>query len=165
MTSSGTARAPIFPRTPESFDTGGAWIRQQSCGRSAFETRQLVVPATPADPSMFHDGGDPRSCEIWTVDKEKIQIRMRSRAVPEERRWQLSQPPATRSASYTATRFCAGFYCRRDLESECGGAIRCEALGAGASAVSLASQVSKEGDYRRVDLAGPLLLGPVTAAG
>jgi hypothetical protein len=39
---------------------------------------------------MFHDGGDPRWCEIWTIDKEKIQIRMRLGAVPEERRRRLS---------------------------------------------------------------------------
>jgi hypothetical protein len=34
---------------------------------------------------MFHDGGDPRRCEVWTVDKEKMQMRMRSRAVAGER--------------------------------------------------------------------------------
>jgi hypothetical protein len=39
---------------------------------------------------MLHNGGDLRWCEIWTVDKEKKQIRMRLRAVPEERRWRLS---------------------------------------------------------------------------
>jgi transposase len=45
------------------------------------------------------------------------------------------------------------------------GLVRAAAADLAAEAMSVGPQAPKEVDHRRVDLAGPLLLGPVTAAG
>jgi hypothetical protein len=45
------------------------------------------------------------------------------------------------------------------------GLVRAADADLAADAMSIGPQAPKEVDHRRVDLAGPLLLGPVTAAG